>query len=29
AATVDDARRAARWAISDILGVARSTVELI
>ncbi|MBO7825401.1 head completion/stabilization protein, partial [Burkholderia pseudomallei] len=23
------ARRAARWAISDILGVARSTVELI
>ncbi|MBO7891456.1 head completion/stabilization protein [Burkholderia pseudomallei] len=29
AATVDDARRAARWAISDILGIARSTVELI
>lgn len=29
AATVDDARRAARWAISDILGLARSTVELI
>lgn len=29
AATVDDSRRAARWAISDILGVARSTVELI
>ncbi|MBO7825403.1 head completion/stabilization protein, partial [Burkholderia pseudomallei] len=22
-------RRAARWAISDILGIARSTVELI
>ncbi|MBM5656609.1 head completion/stabilization protein, partial [Burkholderia pseudomallei] len=29
AATVDDSRRAARWAISDILGIARSTVELI
>ncbi|AOJ73449.1 phage head protein [Burkholderia sp. MSMB2042] len=29
AATVDDARRNARWAISDILGIARSTVELI
>ncbi|KVN19737.1 MULTISPECIES: head completion/stabilization protein [unclassified Burkholderia] len=29
ASTVDDSRRAARWAISDILGLARSTVELI
>ncbi|WP_017922401.1 head completion/stabilization protein [Burkholderia glumae] len=29
AATVDESRRNARWAISDILGVARSTVELI
>ncbi|KVC61863.1 head completion/stabilization protein [Burkholderia ubonensis] len=29
AATVDESRRNARWAISDILGIARSTVELI
>ncbi|KWC22762.1 phage head protein [Burkholderia ubonensis] len=28
-ATVDESRRNARWAISDILGVARATVELI
>jgi hypothetical protein len=26
---IDDLRRDARWAISDILGVARSTIELI
>ena len=26
---VDDQRRAQRWAISDLLGIARSTVELI
>ena len=26
---VDDHRRAQRWAISDLLGIARSTVELI
>ncbi|MEB2499212.1 head completion/stabilization protein [Burkholderia cenocepacia] len=29
AVTADESRRNARWAISDILGVARSTVELI
>ncbi|KVD81671.1 phage head protein [Burkholderia sp. ABCPW 14] len=29
AETVDESRRNARWAISDILGIARSTVELI
>ncbi|MGV4733211.1 head completion/stabilization protein [Burkholderia pseudomallei] len=29
AATVDESRRNARWAISDILGISRSTVELI
>lgn len=28
-ATVDEQRRNARWAIRDILGVARTTVELI
>lgn len=27
--TIDDYRRDARWAISDILGIGRSTVELI
>lgn len=27
--TVDESRRTARWAISDILGIARSTIELI
>ncbi|WGS42166.1 head completion/stabilization protein [Burkholderia sp. JSH-S8] len=28
-ATADESRRNARWAISDILGISRSTVELI
>ena len=26
---IDDLRRDARWAISDILGIGRTTVELI
>ncbi|TCW81002.1 phage head protein [Burkholderia sp. SRS-46] len=29
AATVEESRRNARWAVSDILGIPRSTVELI